>query len=381
MHYAFLIFKVFPYGGVQRDMLRIANDLADAGHSVTIFTGEWRGDLPKNPAITRQVLPTRGWLNHQRHRRLIKHMLRAVKAQAFDFIVGFNRMANLDAYFAADPCYEAKVQAEYGNWYKYMPRYCFFAETEKAVFGVNSNTQILLLTKNDQAIFQQHYHTQDARFHLLPPHVPTEKFANLDAQDCRKYLRDAFALPAKAKVILTVGSAYERKGVDRAIHGLASLPPTLRDNTWLIAVGEHESGSEFKQDAEKLGVMNHAIEAGGRPDVAKLMLGADVLAHPARSELAGIVIIEGLVAQLPVIVSAVCGYAHHIARANAGNVLPEPFQQEDFNAALNQLLSQNNANLKANAQQYIAGLTQQTQGATEAELLINWAQKKVAGHV
>jgi UDP-glucose:(heptosyl)LPS alpha-1,3-glucosyltransferase len=361
-------------------MLRIANNLAQAGHEVTILTGEWRGDVPTHALIKHQVLPTRGWLNHQRHQHLIKAMLSEVASAQFDYVVGFNRMENLDAYFAADPCYVAKAQASHGNWYRVMPRYRFFAQTENAVFGANSQTQILLLTKSDQAVFQTHYHTADARFHLLPPHVPTEKFAGLDAQTCRQYLREAFALPRDAKVILTVGSAYDRKGVDRAIQGLASLATALRDNTWLIAVGEHESGSEFKADAKKLGVLNHCLEAGGRADVAKLMLGADVLAHPARSELAGIVIIEALVAKLPVIVTAVCGYARHIQAANAGAVLPEPYYQAEFNRALQQLLTQDNAVLKHNAAHYVQMLTQSGSDATEASLLIAWAQQKQAGH-
>jgi UDP-glucose:(heptosyl)LPS alpha-1,3-glucosyltransferase len=382
LRFAFLIFKVFPYGGVQRDMLRIAHNLAQAGHEITILTGEWRGDVPTHALIKHHVLPARGWLNHQRHRHLIQAMLNKVNHGQFDYVVGFNRMANLDAYFAADPCYLAKAQAQHGSWYRMMPRYRFFAETENAVFGVQSNTQILLLTKADQAVFEAHYHTPDARFHLLPPHVPYAKFAGLNVQECRQYLRTTFALPNDANVILTVGSAYLRKGVDRTMQGLASLPAVLRDNTWLIAVGEHESASDFVEDAKKLGILNHCIQAGGRPDVAQLMRGADVLAHPARSELAGIVLIEALVAQLPVIVSDVCGYASHIRAANAGIVLPEPYLQTDFNSALLQLLTQDKSTLKNNAAQYIQALKQNGNDTTEASLLIEWAQKKqVSRHV
>ena len=225
-------------------MLRIAHNLAQAGHEITILTGEWRGDTPTHRLIKHHILPTHGWLNHQRHRHLIQTMLNKVSQGQFDYVVGFNRMEKLDAYFAADPCYVARAQASHGHWYRLMPRYRFFAETENAVFGAQSKTQILLLTKADQAVFEAHYHTPSARFHLLPPHVPSAKFAGLNMQECRQYLRTTFALPNDANVILTVGSAYTRKGVDRAMQGLASLPTTLRDNTWLIAVGEHESADQ-----------------------------------------------------------------------------------------------------------------------------------------
>ena len=45
---------------------------------------------------------------------------------------------------------------------------------------------------------------------------------------------------------------------------------------------------------------------------------ADLLIHPAYNENTGTVLLEALVAGLPVLVSAVCGYAHYIAEADAG---------------------------------------------------------------
>ena len=60
--------------------------------------------------------------------------------------------------------------------------------------------------------------------------------------------------------------------------------------------------------------------------------------HPARSEAAGIVLLEALVAGLPVVVSAVCGYAHHIDAASAGLVLPEPFRQNSLHNAMARML-------------------------------------------
>ena len=73
---------------------------------------------------------------------------------------------------------------------------------------------------------------------------------------------------------------------------------------------------------------------GGRDDVPELLLAADALVHPALDEAAGIVLLEALVAGLPVICTDVCGYAHHIAAARAGLVLRSPYSQDDLNAAM-----------------------------------------------
>lgn len=364
---------MFEYGGAQRDMLRIAHDLVALGHQVTIFTGEWRGEtLPKD--LDYRVLPTQGLANHQRHQNLIAAMQEAVKSGDFDFVVGFNRIPHLDAYYAADPCFVARAAETRGWWYRLTARYKFFAASEAAVFGEHASTHVLLLTKRDEAVFQRYYNTPANRFYLLPPNVPLDKFAGLDQTECRKYLRQQFALPANAKVVITVGSAYMRKGVDRAMQALASLTLAQKENIWLISIGELETASTFKQDAQKLGIAAHCIEAGGRPDVAKLMMGADVLAHPARSELAGIVLIEALVAQLPVIVTEVCGYANHIEAAG-GVVLPTPYSQQAMNDALARLLREDNAEFKQTAIKYVRTLTQHESKQAEANILVELANK------
>jgi UDP-glucose:(heptosyl)LPS alpha-1,3-glucosyltransferase len=76
----------------------------------------------------------------------------------------------------------------------------------------------------------------------------------------------------------------------------------------------------------------------GRSDIPRFLLGADALIHPAYNENTGTVLLEALVAGLPVVVSAVCGYAHYINEAQAGIVLGEPFDQAELNSQLQRLL-------------------------------------------
>lgn len=337
MKFAFVIFKYFPYGGAQRDMLRIARDCVARGHQVKIYTGQWHGERPV-PEIEVACLPYSGWLNHHRHQRLIDAITAQIKLDRPDLVVGFNRMPGLDAYYAADPCFIERAHAERGGLYRLSGRYRFFAGCEKAVMRADGHCQVLLLSPREQGIFQRWYHTPDARFHLLPPSIPSGVFASIDRDAARARLLAEFKLPPQANVVLLVGSAFVRKGLDRAIAGLAALPEAVRNNTWLLAVGEDKPDAMAAQ-AAKLGVGERVIITPGRPDVPQLMKAADLLVHPARSELAGIVLIEAMTAGLPVLVTEVCGYAAHIAAAGAGMVLPSPYCQADFNQALAQMLT------------------------------------------
>lgn len=359
-------------------MLRIAHDCVAAGHDVTIYTGEWRGDMP-DTRIHVEILSSRGWLNHQRHQSLISAMQKALISNPVDLVVGFNRMAGLDVYYAADPCYEQRAHEERSWLYRLTGRYRFFAAAEKAVMDVQGSCQILLLTEREKYSFQQWYNTPDTRFHLLPPSIPLEKFANKNHEACRAYTRQQFGLPADASIVLTVGSAFVRKGVDRAIDAVAALPKALQENTWLIAIGEYESNSDMHAYSEKRGVAHRCIQAGGRADVADLMVGADVFAHPARSELAGIVLIEAMTAGLPVLVTDVCGYAPHIAAADAGVVLPSPYSQADMDDALAAMLqSPRQADWRVNGKQYTTHIKNTSSASAEADYIISYAYQKTA---
>ena len=375
MKFAFTIFKYFPYGGVQRDMLRIANDCAKLGHTVTIYTGEWRGDEPQGN-VQLKLLPSKGLQNHQRYQSLIDAMHAALKLEPVDFVVGFNRMEGLDAYYAADPCFLARAYEEKSWFYRLSARFRFFRDSENAVFSTQSGCEVLLLTERDKVEFQRWYQTPDTRLHVLPPNIPADKFKNKDRISARAYLLEQFGLPEHAYVILTVGSAYIRKGVDRVVSALAALPETIRNNTWLIAVGEYESSSTFAKDAKNLGVAERCIQAGGRADVADLMLGANLLAHPARSELAGLVIVEAMTAGLPVLLTDVCGYASHVQAAGAGIVLDSPFDQSQCNQALYSMLITDNLAWTQGGIDYTQNILQNSSPTSEADLIIGFSLAK-----
>jgi UDP-glucose:(heptosyl)LPS alpha-1,3-glucosyltransferase len=77
----------------------------------------------------------------------------------------------------------------------------------------------------------------------------------------------------------------------------------------------------------------------GRSDIPRFLLGADVLIHPAYNENTGTVLLEALVAGLPVLATAVCGYAHFVAAAGAGLIVPEPYAQGSLDEMLCTMLS------------------------------------------
>ena len=90
--------------------------------------------------------------------------------------------------------------------------------------------------------------------------------------------------------------------------------------------------------ANRLGIADRLTIFNGRDDIPRFLLGADLLVHPAYVESTGTVLLEAIVAGLPVIATDVCGYAPYITEAGAGELIPSPYAQETFNTMLQSML-------------------------------------------
>ena len=202
------------------------------------------------------------------------------------------------------------------------------------MFNPAASTEILLISASEQRKFERHYHTPPARMHLLPPGVAPDRRRPPDAVSRRAGARHQLGLTHDVHTLLLVGSGFITKGLDRAIRGLAYLRTAYPTRRFRLLVAGQDGAGRFSLLARRQQVQQEVTFLGGREDIADLMLAADVLVHPARSEAAGIVLLEALVTGLPVVVTGVCGYADHIEAAGAGLVLPEPFSQADLDAAL-----------------------------------------------
>ena len=331
MRIAFAIFRYFPFGGLQCDMLRIADELVRRGHEVTVFCRRWEGERPAGIKVVE--LRTGGYSNHTRAARFADAFRRELAKGGFDCSVAFNRFGGADFYFAADnPFYLTALRSVGRFWSRILPRYRAFIAQEREVFAPESKTVILGITRRQLIAFRHIYHTQESRCRLLPPGINPDRRRASDAEVRREKKRADLGLAPDEIMLLEVGSAFRTKGVDRTITALAALPDELREHTRLFVAGYGKEKPYLKL-ARRLGVDDRVKLLGGRKDVSDLLLAADLLIHPARNEATGTVLLEAIAAGTPVLCSSNCGFAPYVDAA--GQVtLPLPFHQKDLNRAL-----------------------------------------------
>jgi len=331
MKLAFVLFKYFPFGGLQRDMLQIATTCRERGHEIHIFTLSWEGRRPDGMSV--HVLPVKSWSNHEKYRLFQQSLAPLFQRYGIDRVAGFNKMPGLDYYYAADPCLKDKLFRERNFLVRKLPRYRHFLSSEEAVFAQGGRTEILLISPRQHLIYKKHYATEERRLHMLPPGIDTSRMAGEDAAQLRAGLRREFQIAGDEQLILCIGSGFRTKGLDRSILAFAALPEELRNKSRLIAIGS-DNGEPFTRLAQQLGVGERFQVLYGRDDIPRFLQGGDLLLHPAYYENSGMVILEAVIAGLPSLVTGVCGYAYYVEEADAGVVVPEPFSQSVLNQSL-----------------------------------------------
>lgn len=144
-------------------------------------------------------------------------------------------------------------------------------------------------------------------------------------------MRTAHAVPSDGGIIGFVGREWQRKGLPLAVEIAAHLRQTRPNlELWVVGPEEQEIAHLFKgwQGGYRL--------FGWRTDNAHFEK-IDVLLHPAKVEPYGMVISEAMAAQVPVVVSDLCGAAAQVTADHGAVVRLDASVQEWVEAVETQL--------------------------------------------
>ena len=329
MKLAMVLYHYFPWGGLQRDFARVAREAVSRGHDVVALVSHWEGDPVEGVAIT--TLTVSGRSNHARMASFARSMTQHVQAANYDAVLGFNRLPMLDVYFAADSCFAAHVASKPALVRK-LPRYATYLKLEHAI-TVPSGPHILFLNDDQRDQYRHYYDLTDSRYTVLPPGIEADRRRPDDHAALRATTRSALGVSDAESLLLFLGSGFKVKGLDRALAAFATLPDTAK----LMIVGNDDAQPYLKVLAPA--VRERIMVLGPRHDVPALMQAADLLLHPAYRESAGMVLLEAVVAGLPVLTTDTCGYARYVSDAGAGEVIGSPFQQQNLDAMLHKMVS------------------------------------------
>ena len=88
MQLAFILYKYFPFGGLQRDFMRIALECQRRGHSIRVYAMIWEGEVPDGFEVL--IAPVKALFNHTRNERFTAWVEADLAKRPVDRVIGFN---------------------------------------------------------------------------------------------------------------------------------------------------------------------------------------------------------------------------------------------------------------------------------------------------
>ena len=140
-------------------------------------------------------------------------------------------------------------------------------------------------------------------------------------------------VPFGARILLAISRLVPQKGIDVAIDALPHISDAV-----LVVLGEGPERAALEEQARGRGVGDRVFLLGRAGNVAPWLRRAEIFVHPARWEGFGLVVLEAMLASLPVVASRVSSLPEVVADGETG-LLVAADRPDAFAAVVNRLLA------------------------------------------
>ena len=182
----------------------------------------------------------------------------------------------------------------------------------------------------------QDYRVPQKKMELIPNGIDWSAIGNVfgNRRDLASSLIDHHHLAPNQRYLLFLGSGFERKGLDIAIHGLSGLP----ENYSLLVVGKGRIHA-YQSLTERLACGRRVHFLGPQPEGWKYAALCCALVLPSRYEPFGIVCAEANAMGIPVLISDRTGYADWVEEGRNGVIAKFPVNPESIADSFARLLA------------------------------------------
>jgi glycosyltransferase involved in cell wall biosynthesis len=137
----------------------------------------------------------------------------------------------------------------------------------------------------------------------------------------RSQLRGQLGIDEHDAVILAIGRLSREKGHAALLRAVGQLG-TLPRNWKLVLVGMGPEREPLGQLADSLGIAQHVVFAGFHADVSSFYAIADLFALPSRSEGSSNVLLEAMMAKVPIVATSAGGNPEIVVQNTTGLLAP-----------------------------------------------------------
>ncbi len=324
-----LIKKRFSfYGGAERYLQTLIKNFKKAGHEIHVFTNNWSKE---EGVIFHKVniLSLGSFLSTITFNRNVKKAIK--KKVRPECVISFERTTCQDIYRAGEGCHAEwlEIRSKTEPFYKRLsfrinPLHISLLNLEKKLF---SNTR--LIVANSKMVKEQimkHYAVPDERITIIYNGVDLERFTPENKNSSRDTLRKSLGISRDSKILLFVGSGFERKGLKTLIDSISLLK---KGDLKVMVIGKGNA-RRYKTLAEKHGISEKIIFLKPQKKIEKFYAAADIFILPTLYDPFSNATLEAMASGLPVITTKNNGVAELIENGHEGFVTDNIFDPQEL---------------------------------------------------
>lgn len=327
--------KYRPDGGAERFVSRALSALRDKSDlDISIITRQWEAGTDSAYHVITCDPPAKNRLQREVNfaREAQRHFA------AFDIVQSHERIPGCTIYRAGDGVHREwlnirsrtlnplqKLAQALSGFHRYQLR------QEKAMFEHPALEKVICNSAMVKEEIVAHFAIDADKIHVIYNCIDTDIWNPSLVSVHRQPMRERYAIPQQATLMLFVGSGFERKGLDVAIRAIAAHP-----QAWLLVVGNDRKSARYKKLARTLGCESRLVFAGVQKETAPFYAMADALIQPTRYDPFPNTILEAMACGLPVLTSEKCGGKEFIDTGINGYVF-DALDWASFSGAVGQL--------------------------------------------
>ncbi len=330
-----------PDGGAEKIIQRIIAALQQHYPAkISLISQSWQSDDNQESQHQLLQLKKRVCVLRARCVRLFVSDIQATLAQHhFDLIQSHERVAGCQLYRAGDGVHAKWLAIRKAHASNFKARLLAYSSFQKAMCQAEQDMflhpalkRVICVSKRVKQEIIHHYPRIDAdKLTVIYNGIDLQKYKPISAIQ-KQNLRDKYHYKQQDKIIVFVGSGFERKGLTELLKGLALSPE------WqLIVIGKDKKQAQFETLCQHLGIAERVHFMGVQTAMYDWYGLADLLVHPAWYEPFGNVILEAMASGLGVICTEQCGIAELMTPENEGYILKQDHTQPDHNALEEQI--------------------------------------------
>jgi UDP-glucose:(heptosyl)LPS alpha-1,3-glucosyltransferase len=329
-----------PYGGAERYLSRLIGQLVREGHEIHIFARRWETGLGENGKVIFHRVPTINAVSFLEVLSFALYASSMVRKEKFDVIHSFDRTLYQDVYRAGDGCHREWLiqRKKIEPWIKSLshslnPMHRSMLSLEKRLFRSPHLKHIIAISQRGKEEIIRHYQVPASKIRVVYCGIDPTQFNPEKSLKYRQKIRQEFALGERDRVLLFVGSGFERKGLKFII---ASLPH-LEKNVKLLVVGK-DRPAHYHDMARKLGVLDRVFFVGPRQDVENFYGAGDLFILPSVYEPFSNACMEALACGLPLITTRITGASELVREEKNGLIIEDPLNTREMVGVLQRAL-------------------------------------------